>query len=70
MRGYSPVMHEAIRIYPSDKGIHLEFETKEQALAFYEDGKSRGITSNEIHGSMVIKKFLNKKAHPLQSETL
>jgi hypothetical protein len=54
-------MHKAMRVYPSDKGIHLEFETREQALAFYEDGKSRGISSNEIHGSTVIKKFPTKK---------
>jgi hypothetical protein len=48
-------MHKAIRVFPSDQGIYLEFETKEQALAFYDDGKNRGITSNELQGNTVIK---------------
>jgi len=59
-------MHQPIRFYPSNKGIHLEFETRDQAIAFYEDGRNRGITSNEIHGSTVIKRFPTKSS-PLES---
>ena len=47
----------ARRIYPSDKGLHMEFATESEAKAFYEDGLSRGITNNEICGLTVIKKF-------------
>jgi hypothetical protein len=52
----TPDTHIAKKIYPSDRGLHLEFETIEQALAFYQDGSSRGI-SYEIEGFTVIKPF-------------
>ncbi len=51
--------HAAKKVYPSDRGLHLEFETTEQALAFYQDGSSRGI-SYEIEGVTVIKPFKAK----------
>lgn len=50
----------AKRIYPSDKGLHFEFATEAEAKEFYENGRSRGITSNELDGVTVIKKFLKK----------
>ncbi|NJM74524.1 MAG: hypothetical protein HC852_00715 [Acaryochloridaceae cyanobacterium RU_4_10] len=46
--------HSAKNVYPSDRGLHLEFETHEQALAFYQDGSRRGI-SYDIEGVTVIK---------------
>jgi hypothetical protein len=53
--------HSAKNVYPSDRGLHLEFETHEQALAFYQDGSCRGI-SYDIEGVTVIKPFkVNKK---------
>jgi hypothetical protein len=48
--------HHAKQVYPSDRGLHLEFETQEQAIAFYQDGSSRGI-SYDIEGVTVIKLF-------------
>jgi hypothetical protein len=51
--------HIAKKVYPSDRGLHLEFETTEQALAFYQDGSSRGILY-EIEGVTVIKPFKTK----------
>jgi hypothetical protein len=51
--------HTAKKIYPSDRGLHLEFETHEQALAFYQDGSSRGI-SYEMEGDTIIKPFKAK----------
>ncbi len=48
--------HHAKQVYPSDRGLHLEFETHEQALAFYQDGFSRGI-AYDIEGVTVIKLF-------------
>lgn len=47
----------AKRVYPSDKGLHLEFATEAEAKAFYEDSLSRGINSNELDGLTVIKTF-------------
>jgi len=47
----------AKRIYPSDEGLQMEFGTEAEALSFYEDGLSRGITNNELRGLTVIKKF-------------
>jgi hypothetical protein len=35
--------HNAKRVFPSALGLHMEFETYEQALAFYQDGTSRGM---------------------------
>ncbi len=48
------------RVYPSEKGLHFEFATEAEAQEFYEDGRSRGITSNELHGAIVIKRFKKK----------
>ncbi|WP_404789877.1 hypothetical protein [Altericista sp. CCNU0014] len=48
--------HHATQVYPSDRGLHLEFETREQALAFYQDGSSRGL-SYDIEGVTIIKPF-------------
>lgn len=45
------------RVYPSDKGLHLEFATEAEAKAFYENSFSRGINSNELDGITVIKTF-------------
>lgn len=50
----------AKRVYPSEKGIHIEFETEAEAKECYEHSLSRGITSNELHGAIVIKRFKNK----------
>jgi hypothetical protein len=47
----------AKRVYPSEKGIHLVFATTEEASVFYEDSLQRGITSNELDGVTVIKRF-------------
>jgi hypothetical protein len=52
--------HHAKQVYPSDRGLHLEFETHEQALAFYQDGSSRGL-SYDIEGVTVIKPFKSKQ---------
>lgn len=40
----------AKRVYPSERGLDLEFAT-------HEEGKSRGITSNELDGLTIIKTF-------------
>lgn len=50
----------AKRVYPSNKGIHIEFATVEEARVCYEDSLRRGITSNELDGLTVIKKFKKK----------
>ena len=50
----------AKRVYPSDKGIHIEFATEVEAKECYEDSLSRGITSNELDGNVVIKRFPKK----------
>lgn len=55
-RKYFPVK----RVYPSDKGLHFEFATEAKAKEFYEDSRSRGITSNELDGVTVIKRFKKK----------
>jgi hypothetical protein len=52
--------HTAKKVYPSDRGLHLEFATYEQALAFYQDGSSRGI-SYEMEGATIIKLFKAKQ---------
>lgn len=52
--------HAAKRVYPSPRGLHLEFETHDQAIAFYQDGTSRGITY-EMEGDTVIKPFKTKR---------
>lgn len=52
--------HVAKRVYPSEKGLHMEFSSPEFAMAFYEDGSSRGITY-ELEGNTVIKPFKLKK---------
>ena len=52
-----PYNFVAKRIYPSDEGLQIEFETEAEALSFYEDGLNRGITNNELNGITVIKKF-------------
>ncbi len=54
--------YTALRVYPSTKGLHMEFENNDQAFAFYKDGASRGITY-EIKENTVIKLFKTKKAH-------
>lgn len=52
--------HVAKRVHPSPKGLHLEFETYDQAIAFYKDGTSRGITY-EIEGNTVLKPFKTRR---------
>ena len=47
----------AKRVYPSEKGLHIEFNSEEEAQAFCRDGRSRGITNHELDGNTVIKKF-------------
>ena len=47
----------AKRVYPSEKGIHIEFATVEEARICYEDSLRRGITSNELDGLTITKKF-------------
>ena len=44
----------AIRIFPSSRGLHCEFATKEEAQAFYERGLEVGARHDELIGSMVI----------------
>jgi hypothetical protein len=51
--------HNAKRVFPSALGLHMEFETHEQALAFYQDGTSRGITYT-LEEKTVIKPFKKK----------
>ena len=51
----------AKRVYPSERGIHIEFATEAEAKECYEDSLSRGITSNELDGNVVIKRFPKKK---------
>lgn len=48
------------RVYPSEKGLHFEFASEAEAKEFYEDGRARGITSNELDGLTVIKRFKKK----------
>jgi hypothetical protein len=60
--------YNAKQVYPSDKGLHMEFGSPELALEFYEDGSSRGITY-ELDGSTVIKPFKIKKRNPIPEET-
>ncbi len=48
------------RVYPSEKGLHFEFTTEVEAKEFYEDGRSRGIISNELSGNTVLKPFKKK----------
>jgi hypothetical protein len=52
----------AKRVYPSEKGIHMVFASEDEAKEFYEDGRSRGIISNELNGVEVIKCFRKKPA--------
>ena len=52
----------AKRVYPSERGLHFEFATEAEAKEFYEDGKSRGIISNELQGNVVLKPFKKKLA--------
>lgn len=47
----------AKHVYPSEKGLHIEFNTEDEALAFCRDGMSRGITNYELDGNTVIKRF-------------
>lgn len=56
-----PKYYSIKRVYPSDRGLHLEFATIEEAEAFFKDGRSRGIASNELEGNVVIKRFPKKK---------
>jgi hypothetical protein len=48
--------HNAKSVFPSALGLHLEFETHEQALAFYQNGTSRGITYT-LEENTVLKPF-------------
>ena len=50
----------AKRVYLSEKGLHIEFNTEEEARAFCRDGRSRGITNYELERNVVIKKFKNR----------
>lgn len=50
----------AKRVYPSEKGIHIEFATEAEARECYEDSLRRGITSNELDGLTVTKRFEKK----------
>ena len=56
-----PKCYSIKEVYPSERGLHLVFPTIEEAEAFFADGRSRGITSNEIEGNVVIKRFPKKK---------
>lgn len=47
------------RIFGSQKGLHIEFKTKEDAALFYQQGLNLG-NRVEIHGNMVI--MLNSNA--------
>ncbi|MDY6941232.1 MAG: hypothetical protein SWY16_26695 [Cyanobacteriota bacterium] len=47
-RGFTP-----IRLFPSNRGLHAEFATREEAVAFYQQGVAVG-NRNEITGCMVI----------------
>lgn len=47
----------AKRVYPTIGGLHLEFATEAEAKAFYEDSKARGVNSNQLDGTTVIKPF-------------
>jgi hypothetical protein len=49
---------DAKRIYASDRGLHIEFNSENEAIAFCRDGMSRGITNYDLVGNTVIKKFL------------
>jgi hypothetical protein len=60
--------HVAKQVYPSDKGLHMDFGSSELALEFYEDGSSRGIIY-ELDGNTVIKPFKIKKRNPISEET-
>jgi hypothetical protein len=48
--------HSAKRVFPSAHGLHLEFDTHEQALAFHQVGTSRGIIYT-LEENTVIKPF-------------
>lgn len=56
-----PKYYSIERVHASDRGLHLKFSTIEEAKAFFEDGRSRGITSNKLEGNVVIKRFPKKK---------
>lgn len=58
----------AKRVYPSEKGIHVEFATEAEARACYEDSLSRGITSNELDGNVMTKRFPKKKPAPVEGQ--
>ena len=45
--------HYPERIFPSCKGIHLDFKNKADAEAYYQE-KSRLKNKVEIHGNLVI----------------
>lgn len=51
----------AKRVFVSEKGIHIEFASAREAKECYEDSLSRGITSNELDGNVVIKRPPKKK---------
>ena len=56
-----PKYYSIKQAHPTNRGICLEFATTEEAKEFFEDGKSRGITSNKLEGNVVIKQFPKKK---------
>jgi hypothetical protein len=33
---------QALKVYPSEQGLHIEFVSEAEAKAFYEQGKSTG----------------------------
>ena len=49
-----------IRIFPSSRGLHFEFATREEAQAFYQRGLELGGCHDELVGSMVIARSRNK----------
>lgn len=52
----------AKRVFATEKGIHIEFASAREAKECYEDSLSRGITTNELDGLTVIKRFRKKKS--------
>lgn len=52
----------AKRVFVSEKGIHIEFASAREAKELYEDSLIRSITSNELDGFTVIKKFKKTNA--------
>jgi hypothetical protein len=60
--------HVAKRVYPSEKGIHMEFGSPELAKEFFNDGSSRGI-GYELDNCTVIKPFKVKKQNPTPDES-